>query len=131
MGGHYLNTLQSEIEFRAPSPVSPPTHSLPGLLFLLVQLGRSRIPFSPYCSSEPSGILCSSSTLKLNQPQFDLFMYHNLLQIYSMYTQATFGTCVCARAPSSVCVCAPICAPVSARIACSEVGNSISPFAAE
>lgn len=40
---HYLNTQQSEIEFRAPSPAPPPK------LLLLVQLARSRIPFSPYC----------------------------------------------------------------------------------
>lgn len=43
---HYLNTQQSEIEFRAPSPVPITPH--PQLL-LLVQLARSRIPFSPYC----------------------------------------------------------------------------------
>lgn len=87
---HYPNTQQSEIEFRAPSP--PPPLSLPA------QRDRAGIPFSPYCWREPSKILCSSSTLKLNQSQFDLLCWRPDSATDVQYVHARNIWHVCASA---------------------------------
>lgn len=117
---HYLNTQQSEIEFRAPSlpphspallppPRRPPPLPPAPLPILLFKLARSGMPFSPDCWSESSRIPCSSSTLKLNQPQFDHFYgadSHTDVQYQCMHV--TIHVCVCVFV--CICVCVSICA---------------------
>ena len=134
---HYLNTQQSEIEFRGSFfclPSSPAHSSHPAgwtgpLSDTILSLLLERVKQDPllFIHSQIESVsiwpfyVPESSTDVQYVPARNI--WHVCLCVY---------VCVCVCVGGSVCVCAcPICVPVSARIAYSEVGSSISLSAAE